>query len=290
VVNERGRVRVLVIALSAITVGYGLGALIVALTSSDWRLNDTLTAVSSGAFFTVTWVFAVSLEQHARRSMRLQEGLTTLLRESGALGGLDLSPVEHAPAQAAPPVEVTATPAISSTELVREPAAGEAGVNGGTTPGAASERGLLRGLRILAMFAIGRRRRRLVEAAIEAGADDFHVRELLKRADLFVLGRPATGPGGKLGEESDILHFTADDEDGHEHVFMPVFTRRDALRDALRRNPDWQTLSVLQVDGGKLLPNVDDDVTLVIDPWIGPLERQLPPEGKAEADDAPAAE
>jgi hypothetical protein len=57
---------------------------------------------------------------------------------------------------------------------------------------------------------------------------------------------------------------------------LPVFTSLTTMREALIRNPEWQTLSVLQISGGALLDNVDDDVTIVINPWTD-LEYQLLP-------------
>jgi hypothetical protein len=101
-----------------------------------------------------------------------------------------------------------------------------------------------------------------VESAIEAGAESKAVRELLRKSEVFVIGETAGDtsiPGH--GTESNILHFTIDDADGRERTMMPVFTRSDALESAVRRNPDWQDLSVLEVNGGGLLANRDSDVT-----------------------------
>ncbi len=56
---------------------------------------------------------------------------------------------------------------------------------------------------------------------------------------------------------------------------LPVFTNLDAMREALISNPEWQQLSVLEVNGSALLANVDDDVTVIINPWAD-LEYQLP--------------
>ena len=77
-------------------------------------------------------------------------------------------------------------------------------------------------------------------------------------------------PAGQLatpqqGNEADLLHFTLDGgAGGGERVMLPVFTRPEVMREALARNPDWQTLAVLQGQG--LLEHVDRDVTIVIDP------------------------
>jgi hypothetical protein len=81
------------------------------------------------------------------------------------------------------------------------------------------------------------------------------------------------------GSESDLLHFTIHDAQGSERVMLPVFTQPEIMRAALARNPDWQTLSVLQVQGQALLDHVHPDVFIVINPWSR-LEYQLPPTGR----------
>ena len=119
-----------------------------------------------------------------------------------------------------------------------------------------------------------------VESALraEARTDREHrVREAVRSAGIYALGHPAadTSVPGR-GTESDLLQFTRDDDAGAEVVLLPVFTNPTAMREALIRNPDWQTYSVLQINGGALLDNVDDDVTIVINPWSD-LEYQLLP-------------
>jgi hypothetical protein len=102
------------------------------------------------------------------------------------------------------------------------------------------------------------------------------VKDQFTKTDVYALGEPAgdtSVPG--TGTESDLLHFTIDDEDGGEKVMLPVFTRPDVMREALIRNPDWQSLSVLQINGKALLENVDPEVSIVINPWSR-LEFQLP--------------
>jgi hypothetical protein len=95
------------------------------------------------------------------------------------------------------------------------------------------------------------------------------IRRELSQADVYCLGQPA----GQLatpqqGNEADLLHFTLDGgAGGGERVMLPVFTRPEVMREALARNPDWQTLAVLQVQGQGLLEHVGRDVTIVIDPW-----------------------
>ena len=102
----------------------------------------------------------------------------------------------------------------------------------------------------------------------------------LQDTNLLALGKPAgqvsTELGTVQGTESDLIHFTIGDE-GAEVVFLPLFTNVDVLREALIRNPEWQELSVLEVNGGDLIKSVDEDVNLVINPWSR-LEFQVPVE------------
>ncbi len=76
------------------------------------------------------------------------------------------------------------------------------------------------------------------------------IRAELSRAEIFCLGQPAGHMAtSQQGSESDLLHFTIHDAQGAERVMLPVFTQPEIMRAALARNPDWQTLSVLQVQG-----------------------------------------
>ncbi|HXZ99376.1 MAG TPA: SseB family protein [Candidatus Binatia bacterium] len=103
------------------------------------------------------------------------------------------------------------------------------------------------------------------------------IREALESSDVYCLGQPAGHLAtSQQGSESDLLHFTVDDAAGVERVMLPVFTSTEIMREALARNPDWQSLSVLVVKGGALLDHVDEDVIIVINPWSR-LEYQLPP-------------
>ena len=117
-----------------------------------------------------------------------------------------------------------------------------------------------------------------VVIALRGDKDDAvaSVRDQFAKTDIYALGQPAgdTSVPGQ-GTESDLLHFTIDDAAGVERVMLPVFTRPDIMKEALLRNPEWQTLSVLQIGGSALLENVDDDVTIVINPWSR-LEFQIP--------------
>jgi len=112
--------------------------------------------------------------------------------------------------------------------------------------------------------------------AIRAGADTEGIAALLRGTDVLALGESA-GEMSAQGQstESDLLHFEVEHE-GTRRVMLPIFTRAEALRDAVLRNPDWQSLSILQVNGGSLLENRDPDVTLVLNPWSS-LEFQIPP-------------
>ena len=103
------------------------------------------------------------------------------------------------------------------------------------------------------------------------------VRGELAKSEVFCLGQPAGHMAtSQQGSESDLLHFTIHDAQGVERVMLPVFTQPEIMRAALARNPDWQTLSVLQVQGQALLDNVHPEVIVVINPWSR-LEFQLPP-------------
>jgi hypothetical protein len=102
------------------------------------------------------------------------------------------------------------------------------------------------------------------------------IRDALRGTEVFCLGHPA----GHLatpqqGSESDLLHFNIADPGGQERVMLPVFTSTEIMREAMARNPDWQSLSVLRVQGGPLLDHIDTEVSIVINPWSR-LEYHLP--------------
>jgi hypothetical protein len=239
--------------------------------------------VSGLAFFAISTLFAISLERRADAGKQISLELRELLRNQRpmleALGvklEVDLTSVVERPATLGSDLR---TEQATSPSLL---AASTAEFSNGRSE---ASRATLISLpeRILArlwLITTGRRERNDLEAAIGAGAEEAVVRELFTRCKIVALGYPARGPGGQLGEEVDILHFTADDSEGEELVFMPVFTRSAAVRTARARNPEWKKLSLLVVDGNELLANVDPDVTVVIDPWMGALEYQLPPHGQ----------
>jgi SseB protein N-terminal domain len=95
-----------------------------------------------------------------------------------------------------------------------------------------------------------------------------NVYRALRRASVYALGEPAGDVEGDHGTESDLLHFAVDDKvSGGEIVMLPVFTGLEPMQAALLRNPDWQTLSVLEVNGAAVADNVDPEVHIVVDPW-----------------------
>jgi len=111
----------------------------------------------------------------------------------------------------------------------------------------------------------------------QAGQEN-RVREAVRSADIYALGQPAGDTSvPDQGTESNLLFYTIDDDTGAEVVMLPIFTNPAAMREALIRNSEWQTQSILQINGGALLDNAADDVTIVINPWTD-LEYQLPPQ------------
>lgn len=94
--------------------------------------------------------------------------------------------------------------------------------------------------------------------------------------EVFGLGNPAgeVSPDGH-GTEIDLLHFTIDDGAIESRVVLPVFTQPSIMRRALIRNPDWQSLSVLKLNGGALYDNANNDVAVIINPGSR-LEFELP--------------
>jgi hypothetical protein len=116
-----------------------------------------------------------------------------------------------------------------------------------------------------------------LEEAIRTTAD---VVDSFRRSDVLTLGQPAGEVvPGVSGSESDLLHYAIEPH-GEEKILLPVFTRPEYMTAPLQENRDWQTLSVLRVAGKALLDNVDDDVTIVINPGsereypIDPSDRQ----------------
>jgi Tfp pilus assembly protein PilF len=97
--------------------------------------------------------------------------------------------------------------------------------------------------------------------------DDEAVLERLLESKVYTLGSPAGHVSAGRGTESDVLHFTVQDEEGKETVLLPVFTQPQLMRRALLQNPQWQALSVLELNGRDLYMHVGPDVSIVINPW-----------------------
>jgi hypothetical protein len=108
------------------------------------------------------------------------------------------------------------------------------------------------------------------------------VRRALRRASVYALGEPAGDVKERRGTQSDLLEYKIDGKrPGEELVMLPVFTSFNHIQTALLRNPDWQTLSILQLNGEELDANVGDEVHIVIDPWTTD-EYQLESKEKTE--------
>jgi hypothetical protein len=104
-----------------------------------------------------------------------------------------------------------------------------------------------------------------------------NVVDALRESTVLTLGQPAGDVvPGVGGTESDLLHYAEDDDT----VALPVFTNPGLMAEPLRENPDWQTLSVLELNGKDLLDAVDDDVTIVINPQSD-AEWRIPPSERA---------
>lgn len=294
--RSRGRLIYPIIAVTLVYLGIGLT---LAITDHNWRTTDTFSMVAGLLFFGIGTTLAVfHLIGQENEDEILQKQGTILTRQGTILRDvhrdvkrvLDLGPAKRLPSGKPNESKVGFREAPIELDTARDlavshPEAASAGMVGLLSPPPAAGQdgspvtGALTGLELASRVDEKRQvlERFALESAIEADAGDRVVRDLLRAADIFVLGQPAgdTSVPGQ-GTESDILHFTVDDAEGHEQVLMPVFTRPDVMRSALQRNPDWQDQSVLQVSGGDLLANRDGDVTLVIDPWSS-LEFQIPP-------------
>ena len=284
------------ITLAYIAAGFGL-----ATTQSDWRASDTYSMVAGCLFFVIGTSLAVAHENRQEEQERLMTGQAQILRDQAhilrdvkrlvgetnahldqqlrKLGRDDIREVTtDTPDRHVEHDERAASPAQRN-----EPSSSSHALS----PTAMEELVLLEGAPPLDLVCESLRlfessdekrnalQRFALESAIEARADTTAVQNLLKPTQLYALGTPAgdTSVPGE-GTESDLLHFTIDDPEGKERTLMPLFTRLDVVRSALLRNPDWQSLSVLEVNGGAVIVNRDTDVFLVINPW-SKLEWQL---------------
>lgn len=112
------------------------------------------------------------------------------------------------------------------------------------------------------------------------------VLEAMRHSEVYVLGlRPADAQSDPMGGGNDLLHFTIKDKANVQRVMLPIFTNGQAIREALRRNPEWNTFTLLKVNGEELWEQVDSDVILVINPWVN-MEFQLPKSPSAIASGA----
>lgn len=248
--------------LILVTLAYMGGGIYIWHTSPNWGLSDTFSAFAGGAFFIISTLFALALDERAKATERLSYEVKELVsNQQKMLVRLGVK------------LEVDLTTAADLPAALGKPSAGLSEVLGSRPLEPDKPPRQTRGARILERLlslSAGGTGRRALEVAIGTGAESV-VRERFGQSEIFALGYPVSG------EESEILHFTVNDPEGHEVVFMPVFTRLSAIARARRRNPDWKNLPVLMIDGKELLPNVDPNVTVVIDPWEGPLEYQLSP-------------
>ena len=306
---NRERRRVLIIyPLMLITLGYLVAGIWLAATEPAWKATDTFSMVAGCVFFVIGTSLAVAHEARQEEQKKIMDRQETIMIKQGQILGevrviagktqkrLDES-LENLTARTGevpdtPPVEMQsdATSAVTVPQAESAPAA--------SMPEAPSEDTEFQRVQDklaeledpspieLAWEALNlddspeekqkALQRFALESAIEAKADTNAVENLLKQTQVYALGFPAgdtSVPGH--GTESDILHFTVDDAEGKDKVFMPLFTRSQVMRDALLRNPDWQKLSVLEVNGGDLIANRDSGVSLVVNPW-SKLEWQLP--------------
>lgn len=116
----------------------------------------------------------------------------------------------------------------------------------------------------------------IIRDSREQTGSESRVLEAIWTTQIYALGAPAGQKSRNRGTESDLLHFTIDDEAGTEIVLLPIFTTLSRIQPAIIMNPSWSLLSVLQLDGAALLQNIDDEVHVAINPWTD-LEFRLPP-------------
>jgi hypothetical protein len=283
-----------VLATTYVVVGVFLGS-----TDGSWKATDWYSMIAGVLFFGVGAGLAVAHEHQQERTAQilvnqnllLDKYHATLDDQGTALRAVNTTMtaikeemtirVQHVPSVEA--VDPSSTAEWPETEAPQPP--GEAEEDAGRAlEGLTLSDGTPEERMLLERFAL----ERAVVGAREGGAA---IRELLKPAMVYVLGKPAgnTSVPGQ-GTESNILHFRIDDDDGKEQMLAPIFTRADVLRNALMRNPDWQTLAVLEVNGGDLLENLDGDVILVIDPWSRFEFRLLPDAAKGSSANADGTE
>jgi hypothetical protein len=300
-VKRGGLKRALIIyPLVLVTLGYAAVGVWLAATDSSWNAADTFSMVAGCIFFVIGTSLAVAHETN----QEIQEKLLNEVKEFTGKTWRHLDPDRPVQTlepgryskQPAMPVQddSAATAAEPPTESAAQPPATEA-QSSEAQDGHGSWQDVWRELAeldepsplelaqdSLDLFKAADDKEKALqrfalESVIEARADKKAVENLLKVTEVYTLGHPAGDtsiPG--YGTESDLLHFTIDESHGEERTYMPLFTRPDVMRQALLRNPDWQSLSILETNGGALIANRDDDVTLVINPW-SKYEYQLEP-------------
>lgn len=117
--------------------------------------------------------------------------------------------------------------------------------------------------------------------ASEESPDQAAVDGFLQESPILTLGYPA-GETSALGHgtENDLLHFSIDDENGNELIMLPIFTNFEFMRDSIYRVPEWRVLAILACEWRQLWEHIDDDVTVVVNPW-SPLEYQFRPRARS---------
>lgn len=301
-IKRGGARRALIIyPLILITLGYVAMGLFLRATDSTWSPADTFSMVAGCIFFVIGTGLAVALEagQEAQRNVldevRELTGKTWRhldphkpVQAAGTREVLTEQPTMPAPHDRAAAVVKPETDLASSSEAKD----GLENQDENATDSWEESWGKLADLEDLSPVGLAEESLRLFEApdeqekvlqrfalesAIDVTANAAAVESLLRQTQLYTLGHPAGDISiAGHGTESDILHFTIDESQGVERTYMPLFTRADVMRKSLLRNPGWQELSILEVNGGDLIVNRDADVTLVINPW-SKLEFQLGP-------------
>lgn len=295
IAQERRR-GLIIYTLAAVAVAYLAVGVVFAFTDPSWRASDTFSMVAGCLFFLIGAGLAVAHEMRldAEQKILTQQHVILLAVQHGVENvreisletrnhlaikeervQLDEPPLEHSLAG-------TFAAPVAQTSVSDDRAAPVDGARREAAEASPLD-ATLADFELLAPSADkkGVLERFALASAIEAGADEAAVMTLLKKANMYALGQLAgdTSVAGQ-GTESDILHFTIDDEGGNEQVLLPIFTSNTTMREALSRNPDWLDLSVLEINGADLLKNIDDDVTLVTNPWT-PGEYQLSPDSRA---------
>jgi predicted ATPase/transcriptional regulator with XRE-family HTH domain len=100
----------------------------------------------------------------------------------------------------------------------------------------------------------------LVELAKGTGSE-VDVQRRLRGFELLALGEPV---GTKT---DDLLCFTLHSAH-HRGVVLPVFTRRSAVADVVRRRPEWASKPVVKIRYERLRDTLIEGETVIINPWL----------------------